>query len=430
MGRDRPLPLPLLPPHRGTDVRGLGAAAGVRAGVPAGVPALPGAGVPSGPRRGLLRPHLRGEAAAAAAGGAGAAGGPAGRRPRPAGPRAAGPPRPGAGAAGPGRRLPGAGAGGRQPLPLPLAQGVRHRPDLLRRVRALAAPGAPRSRLGADLRPAGLRTARPAPPDPLPAAPGARAGRRRLRLLRLSAGVRDPGGGGAAAAAGTDARRGPAGGTLAGRGRGGLRGDAAAAGDAARGGRRLRRGSLPGDAGQARGRGGRGRGPPGAVEGPWQPAGRWGHAREELGLLRRWRAWAGAGALHGQPRPGRLFHLLLLSPLAGAGAGPGRQHALRPSCGEQKPPGTGGAPGFAPLRPPGSPRAALLTSCTPACAGARCPPTAAPPASSSTPAPCAAGQACRNRHRGQELRSERQQRLWLQRTEVDMLLADGSGPWS
>ncbi|XP_076205307.1 spermatogenesis-associated protein 2-like protein [Aptenodytes patagonicus] len=43
---------------------------------------------------------------------------------------------------------------------------------------------------------------------------------------------------------------------------------------------------------------------------------------------------------------------------------------------------------------------------------------------------CAAGQACRNRHRGQELRSERQQRLWLQRTEVDMLLADGSGPWS
>ncbi|KAM6123769.1 LOW QUALITY PROTEIN: spermatogenesis-associated protein 2-like protein [Phoenicopterus ruber ruber] len=43
---------------------------------------------------------------------------------------------------------------------------------------------------------------------------------------------------------------------------------------------------------------------------------------------------------------------------------------------------------------------------------------------------CAAGQACRARHRGQELRSERQQRLWLQRTEVDMLLADGSGPWS
>ncbi|NXF53354.1 SPA2L protein, partial [Oceanites oceanicus] len=43
---------------------------------------------------------------------------------------------------------------------------------------------------------------------------------------------------------------------------------------------------------------------------------------------------------------------------------------------------------------------------------------------------CATGQACRSRHRGQELRSERQQRLWLQRTEVDMLLADGSGPWS
>ncbi|XP_009475749.1 PREDICTED: spermatogenesis-associated protein 2-like protein [Nipponia nippon] len=43
---------------------------------------------------------------------------------------------------------------------------------------------------------------------------------------------------------------------------------------------------------------------------------------------------------------------------------------------------------------------------------------------------CAAGQACRTRHRGQELRSERQQRLWLRRTEVDMLLADSSGPWS
>ncbi|XP_025940634.1 spermatogenesis-associated protein 2-like protein [Apteryx rowi] len=40
---------------------------------------------------------------------------------------------------------------------------------------------------------------------------------------------------------------------------------------------------------------------------------------------------------------------------------------------------------------------------------------------------CAAVQACRTHHRGQELRSEKQQRLWLQRTEVDMLLADGSG---
>ncbi|NXO03380.1 SPA2L protein, partial [Rhinopomastus cyanomelas] len=37
---------------------------------------------------------------------------------------------------------------------------------------------------------------------------------------------------------------------------------------------------------------------------------------------------------------------------------------------------------------------------------------------------CTAGQVCRSQHRGQELRSERQQRLWLQRTEVDMLLAD------
>ncbi|NWU73404.1 SPA2L protein, partial [Pterocles burchelli] len=41
---------------------------------------------------------------------------------------------------------------------------------------------------------------------------------------------------------------------------------------------------------------------------------------------------------------------------------------------------------------------------------------------------CATGRACRARHRGQELRGERHQRLWLQRTEVDMLLADGSGP--
>ncbi|NXR77139.1 SPA2L protein, partial [Pycnonotus jocosus] len=36
---------------------------------------------------------------------------------------------------------------------------------------------------------------------------------------------------------------------------------------------------------------------------------------------------------------------------------------------------------------------------------------------------CAVGHACRSRHRGQELRGERQQRLWLQRTELDMLLA-------
>ncbi|NXI18638.1 SPA2L protein, partial [Irena cyanogastra] len=41
---------------------------------------------------------------------------------------------------------------------------------------------------------------------------------------------------------------------------------------------------------------------------------------------------------------------------------------------------------------------------------------------------CAVGHACRSRHRGQELRGERQQRLWLQRTELDMLLAKGSAP--
>ncbi|KAM4638865.1 uncharacterized protein AAGF69_016203 isoform 3-T3 [Amazona ochrocephala] len=43
---------------------------------------------------------------------------------------------------------------------------------------------------------------------------------------------------------------------------------------------------------------------------------------------------------------------------------------------------------------------------------------------------CAAGLACRSRHRGQELRSERQQRLWLQRSEVDMLLSESCGPQS
>ncbi|NXR54763.1 SPA2L protein, partial [Hippolais icterina] len=41
---------------------------------------------------------------------------------------------------------------------------------------------------------------------------------------------------------------------------------------------------------------------------------------------------------------------------------------------------------------------------------------------------CAVGHACRSRHRGQELRGERQQRLWLQRTQLDMLLAEGSAP--
>ncbi|NWX54947.1 SPA2L protein, partial [Promerops cafer] len=43
---------------------------------------------------------------------------------------------------------------------------------------------------------------------------------------------------------------------------------------------------------------------------------------------------------------------------------------------------------------------------------------------------CAVGHACRSRHRGQELRGERQQRLWLQRSELDMLLAKGSAPRS
>ncbi|NWX03603.1 SPA2L protein, partial [Caloenas nicobarica] len=40
---------------------------------------------------------------------------------------------------------------------------------------------------------------------------------------------------------------------------------------------------------------------------------------------------------------------------------------------------------------------------------------------------CAAGQLCRSQHHGQELHGERQQRLWLQRTAVDMLLADTAG---
>ncbi|KAM8799233.1 spermatogenesis-associated protein 2-like protein [Eudromia elegans] len=41
---------------------------------------------------------------------------------------------------------------------------------------------------------------------------------------------------------------------------------------------------------------------------------------------------------------------------------------------------------------------------------------------------CAALPACRSRHRGQELLGERQRRLWLQRSEVDRLLAHGAGP--
>ncbi|NWR26976.1 SPA2L protein, partial [Tachuris rubrigastra] len=39
---------------------------------------------------------------------------------------------------------------------------------------------------------------------------------------------------------------------------------------------------------------------------------------------------------------------------------------------------------------------------------------------------CATGRACRSWHQGQELRGECQQRLWLQRTELDMLLAASS----
>ncbi|XP_050835048.1 spermatogenesis-associated protein 2-like protein [Serinus canaria] len=43
---------------------------------------------------------------------------------------------------------------------------------------------------------------------------------------------------------------------------------------------------------------------------------------------------------------------------------------------------------------------------------------------------CTVGRACRSQHRGQELRGERQQRLWLQRTELDMLLSKASAPRS
>ncbi|NXD30603.1 SPA2L protein, partial [Spelaeornis formosus] len=41
---------------------------------------------------------------------------------------------------------------------------------------------------------------------------------------------------------------------------------------------------------------------------------------------------------------------------------------------------------------------------------------------------CAVGHACHQQHCGQELRGERQKRLWLQRTELDMLLAQGPAP--
>ncbi|XP_070809173.1 spermatogenesis-associated protein 2-like protein [Pituophis catenifer annectens] len=43
---------------------------------------------------------------------------------------------------------------------------------------------------------------------------------------------------------------------------------------------------------------------------------------------------------------------------------------------------------------------------------------------------CDGVQLCRNRHHlVEELQSEKQQRLWLQRTEVDRLLQEGGGPW-
>ncbi|XP_063169196.1 spermatogenesis-associated protein 2-like protein isoform X2 [Candoia aspera] len=42
---------------------------------------------------------------------------------------------------------------------------------------------------------------------------------------------------------------------------------------------------------------------------------------------------------------------------------------------------------------------------------------------------CDGAQICRNHHRVEELQSEKQQRLWLQRTEVDRLLHEASGAW-
>ncbi|XP_067392864.1 spermatogenesis-associated protein 2-like protein [Emydura macquarii macquarii] len=43
---------------------------------------------------------------------------------------------------------------------------------------------------------------------------------------------------------------------------------------------------------------------------------------------------------------------------------------------------------------------------------------------------CAALQTCRSSHRMQELQCETQQRMWLQKAEVDMLLQEGAGPAS
>ncbi|XP_025030697.1 spermatogenesis-associated protein 2-like protein [Python bivittatus] len=42
---------------------------------------------------------------------------------------------------------------------------------------------------------------------------------------------------------------------------------------------------------------------------------------------------------------------------------------------------------------------------------------------------CDGAQICRNHHHVEELQSEKQQRLWLQRTEVDRLLHEAGGPW-
>lgn len=42
---------------------------------------------------------------------------------------------------------------------------------------------------------------------------------------------------------------------------------------------------------------------------------------------------------------------------------------------------------------------------------------------------CELAQICRSHHQVEELQSEKQQRLWLQRIEVDMLLHEGGGAW-
>ncbi|XP_063024408.1 spermatogenesis-associated protein 2-like protein, partial [Melospiza melodia melodia] len=412
------------------DVCGLGAAAGaaaglragIAAGVPPGVPPLSAAG--ARPRRDLPRPRRGGAAAAAAAAGAGAAGGAARGRPGTAGPGAAGPPRPRAGAARPGRRLPAAGAGGRQPLPLPVAPGVRQHPGEAPRWRGdgVGVPRHPQPRSPLSLQTfsgAYVHLLRPALPEADLLRSLGRLGYERRERHRLAVGRLPPGPALIAAAVGFLAcrleceilaeralqLRQPRAEELlearhrAGSAKGWLemlqdlgtqRRVAPDCGDSVD--LYQERPDSPEDTGS------KDTAPPALWRDPQDmPARGWGRCNSTLGPEPA-----------GSADPDTSSHLFPQPELVGTGTSPQVLGEPRDS------------PQAAPELPCYQLHSCLQRGMLPSYCCSTC--------RQLHGGGCALGRACRSQHRGQELHGERQQRLWLQRSELDMLLARGSVP--